>query len=800
MSNQEKRQQSVRAVTGTAYFYEDDWHALFDQDGIADGVFNDRLLLWINSQLSTSYQFLGDAMQAFAVDQGYINWSSMGDFALGSADPSFEDLLATENFDYFSSPRASVKTWYDAGYPTVRVEKGYGSGILQNLYWDQGYLWTSRFGGGVRADVWAGSDRLFVEIPYNQFALDLLPTSHPAALSADKRVLLNLSTPTSPFFAGYSTGTQDPSQHATQRGYALPAGLTHVSRDYFTMIALHAWAASEIHNPIQDTTTGLVRNWELDGSGNRRHFASWDIGVSNFGATAVPQLLMHTVTNEAGLAITASHAYQGRTWGVTGGNGESAGNATSFALNIMGPTNSLRGKLWALGIKKSAFTTRSNMLVTGIPRKLAALSAPSLATDQFEIAFPLNNQVIPMNLITQVADIPIRLFGKPNTEYQASWSGGAYASIGTSDANGYLAGALLAQAKGNGTLNVREGVSGTPRSRTDVAVGYFLVVMGESEPAGRNDNVTITVPTNFYRLDRVNRFAQNASENFYWKLLVQKIYDTYNCVVGVTLNALGSTFLVPVATEAHWDPYSARASIPNNYQQGFRFLERNQLEILTPNLFYWDVGKNDAAQASSESAFAAKFPEILTGYRALNSNFNFGLIMSGANGAVLDSRTDAIRRAQATLGYSTSGFTFLGSFAHLPTTEAGQVHFQTQAEKQAAIDVVWRHLNGAGSAPRYSSASRSGADLIITFTGGVSPLTRASAPSDLLGWAVSDGNGTRTVNSIAVSGLQATLTCDQTLSGTVTFSFCSGETGIGTTIRDSAATTPLPPVPFNASI
>jgi len=802
MSNQERRQQSVRAVTGTAYAYEGDWHALFDQDGIPPGFFNERMLAWINATLSGSYTNINDAMRAFAIDQGYSSWPEMGDFALGSPDPSFQDLLLNETFDFVASPTVCVKAWYDAGNPTVKVEKGYGSGIFQNLYWHQGYLWTNRFGSGQRADVWAGSSKLLVEIPYNQFASDLTVANHPAALAASKRVLLDLSTPTSPFFAGYSTGTQDASQHATERGYSLPTGLTHISNSYFTMLALHAFAAAEAHYPIQDTSTGSTRYWNFDGSTNKRHFANWDVAVSNFNTVSIPQLLIHEVDNNGSLAIPSGHGYYARTWGICAEALRSTGNATSYTLNLMGPVNSLRGKLWALCIKKSAFSNKANVRVGGIPAKLSALSAPSLATDAFEIAFPLAGEVIPMNLATELADIPIRLFGKPNTAYQASWNGGSYTSIGTSDANGYLAGSLTNQSKGNGTLSVREGGAGVAKTVANVAVGFLMVVMGESEPAGRNDNVTITVPSNFYRQDRTNKFSSNASENYYWKLLVQKIYDVYGCVINVTLNALGSTFIVPVSTQAHWDPSSARTSVANNYTQGFQNLERNHVDILTPNLFYWDIGKNDALQNSAEADFVTKFQEILSGYRSINSNVSFGLIMSGSNVGVTASRTDQIRRAQSTLGYSTSGFSFLGSFAHLPTTEAGGVHFKTQAEKQAAIDVVWRHFysGGSGSAPRYSSGSKSGADLILTFTGGVSPLTKASAASDLLGWAVSDGNGTRTVTAIAVSGLQVTLTCDQVLSGTVTVSFCSGQTGIGTTILDSATTTPLPPVPFNATV
>lgn len=81
MSQQGLKQASVRAVTGTTHTYEGDWHALFDSAGIAAGPYNGRLLAWINNYLTTSYNNLPQAMQAFAVNRGFNNWNSMGTFA-----------------------------------------------------------------------------------------------------------------------------------------------------------------------------------------------------------------------------------------------------------------------------------------------------------------------------------------------------------------------------------------------------------------------------------------------------------------------------------------------------------------------------------------------------------------------------------------------------------------------------------------------------------------------------------------------------------------------------------------------
>lgn len=109
MSNQELRQQSVRASTGTAYSYEGDWMALFGAAGITSGVFNERMLAWINAQLSSAYTNVNDAMRAFAVSQGVTTWNELGTFTVGvgsgptGAGIFLEDgtsFLLAENSDY----------------------------------------------------------------------------------------------------------------------------------------------------------------------------------------------------------------------------------------------------------------------------------------------------------------------------------------------------------------------------------------------------------------------------------------------------------------------------------------------------------------------------------------------------------------------------------------------------------------------------------------------------------------------------------------------------------------------------
>ena len=79
-TNSEAKQASVRGVTSTTATFNEDWLALFNARSIGAGTYNERLLAYINGELSTSYTDINLALQAFAVDQDDDNFSSMGTF------------------------------------------------------------------------------------------------------------------------------------------------------------------------------------------------------------------------------------------------------------------------------------------------------------------------------------------------------------------------------------------------------------------------------------------------------------------------------------------------------------------------------------------------------------------------------------------------------------------------------------------------------------------------------------------------------------------------------------------------
>ena len=79
-TTQEARQISIRAVTSTTGTHDEDWLALFTARSAPAGEYNERMLSYINTLLSTAYTNINDAKQALAANQSADNFSSMGTF------------------------------------------------------------------------------------------------------------------------------------------------------------------------------------------------------------------------------------------------------------------------------------------------------------------------------------------------------------------------------------------------------------------------------------------------------------------------------------------------------------------------------------------------------------------------------------------------------------------------------------------------------------------------------------------------------------------------------------------------
>ena len=82
MTNQGQLQASIRNLTGTENDYNGDWHALFDLDGIAQGEFNGRFILWLQGETGRSETDLNGLKQLYASQKGFYNWNSVNNVGL----------------------------------------------------------------------------------------------------------------------------------------------------------------------------------------------------------------------------------------------------------------------------------------------------------------------------------------------------------------------------------------------------------------------------------------------------------------------------------------------------------------------------------------------------------------------------------------------------------------------------------------------------------------------------------------------------------------------------------------------
>ncbi len=703
---------------------------------------------------------------------------------------------------FAGGPTALSYDWVTAARPVVQIEKGWASGTFVDLYaHSDGGLYTQARGGTLVDSTYAGANKLLVHRIYNQGGSNPA-TDYISAISDDKRVILDVTVPTNPAFAGYSTGSQDANQHATIRGYTLPATVTLKTNDHpLTIVAIHEWTGAHDENLVQDDVLGTTAT--IFNRGNYRSYLSWAVNVSNTpssaaGADSVPVVWTHWAKNDV-TGIATNWTNDAMVNGVHHAAGVVPSSATTKTLTLFGPTNSLRGRNYGVLLFQTT-QALADMVSGGITKRAARLVSGRIQTDKPSIGYPILNCVIPMSLTTQKADIPVRLIGKPSKAYEASWNGGAYTSVGTTDANGYLAGALAAQDKGNGTFNIREVGGTTPIAIANVAVGIVIAATGESGAAGRGDDVTVTIPAGSLRFTNT-RANWTATTKQWWKLVAQKYYDTYGCVIGVCTVATGSTFFYknsPVQ-EGNWAVTPNAANAEQSGTAAAAMLA-SQFDLFSPNIWIWDIGLNDASLATTKSQFKTRFEALLANYRTRsgNSSLVFAPIISGPNSTVDGDWTAEIRNAEAELWDEANGFIPAGCFAHLAVGADG-VHLWTTADKEAARDVLWRTVYGEGRGPKFSSASASGTSVIVNLTGGISPMT-ISGGANVAGWTVSDGGGALTVSNVAVSTMQVTLTVNRTVSGTVSIKWAHASTAIGTTLKDSGTVTPLPPEPFQTTV
>lgn len=503
------------------------------------------------------------------------------------------------------------------------------------------------------------------------------------------------------------------------------------------------------------------------------------------------------------LCIAGGQAYrngvaEGTPTGTWGGGG---------ALSIyIGASHIFSGAAAYITAKVRAFALYNSILdADQVLLRAQAMSVLS-PTAAITIDSPSSYQVFQRDGSDQ-ADIVISgtYAGSP-TAIEASWNGGSYATIDASPAGGAFSGSLSAQAVGQGTLSVRFTNQTTVIDTADfVGIGDVFIVAGQSNGEGHATNHQIYSHASL----KASMFREGAGAwqelddpsdsdsvgGSAWPLLATLHMAAEGVPVGFITTAEGSTGLANLA--AHWQKGGG-----GKYENCLLSVANSGITGAVAMLWY--QGETDARDSVTQAAYQTALSQMLDDFQ---SDLWAGLPLicaqighDVAGGFPDRSEQDAIRLAQIDRWVNDADI-YPGPLTYDMDLSGGDgIHIKTDAHIGALANRWWRTIQAAlfGGAeaargPQFSTATRSGTTVTVTFTGGEGSLQNQT---DTTGWRFTDDGTPITINGAAANGTNAVdLTLASTPAGTELISFGSGNDAAGATLSDSG-TYPLPPEPF----
>lgn len=435
---------------------------------------------------------------------------------------------------------------------------------------------------------------------------------------------------------------------------------------------------------------------------------------------------------------------------------------------------------------------------------LAAGSEADPSADAVTITTPVQYQTYQRDGSDQ-ADITITgtYTGSP-TAIEASFNGGAYATIDASPAAGAYSGTLSNQAAGQGTLTVRwTNNTAINATKADVGIGDVFVVAGQSNAEGRGTNARsyshATLKATVFRQDDAWANGNDPTDTGTlngspWPLLATLHMAAEGVPVAFITTATGSTGLVG----GTWTKNGTE------YADCVQTIDNSGVNGVTAVL--WHQGENDANNSVSANDYATALSTFLNDLQSDTGFASMKLVCANtgykSTGGVARSDVDNIRLGQLQ-AVANDADILPGPILYDVDLSGGDgVHFATDAQMLTLAQRWWRTLHAhffggseSARAPQFVSAMLNGDAITVTFTGGQGNL---AGQTDTTGWLVTDDGTPVTVDSAAASGTNAVvLTLASTPTGTVAVSFGSFNDAAGSTLKDSG-TYPMPPEPVVA--
>lgn len=402
------------------------------------------------------------------------------------------------------------------------------------------------------------------------------------------------------------------------------------------------------------------------------------------------------------------------------------------------------------------------------------------------------------------ADIQIQgYYSGLATTIEARWNGGAWSAIATVAGTGSWRGSLPAQSAGQGTLDVRAANNtGNVISKAYVGVGDVIWPCGQSNTAGMFTNLQgyshPTLKASKFMKDRgwSEYSDQSAAYNgagSIWGPVATLIMAYTGVPVAIVNCGIGSTALV----NGPWNAVNGSAFDQAVYS--FKQLGSNGVLCVVYHQGESDTtGVSRAAYNAALDAIAAAF-QSQTGYA-----FKMVVAQIGTVNASTAPNIDAIRYAISDAWNDNPDVAWGPSFYDVVMTDG--LHLTTDAQAlmgaarwmRAIRKQVFKDPLSEGRGPRFLSASYAGTNIDIQLQDGVAPLVLGASPT--IGWAVSDAGGAKTVSGVTLITGGLRVTVNSTLTGPVSVSLGSGNSGAGNTIKDSGAIAPYPIEPFSVTL
>lgn len=402
------------------------------------------------------------------------------------------------------------------------------------------------------------------------------------------------------------------------------------------------------------------------------------------------------------------------------------------------------------------------------------------------------------------ADIDIEgtYTGTP-TAIEASFNGGAYATIDASPSGNAFSGTLSAQAAGQGTLTVRfTNDTGVTDTVANVGIGDVFVVAGQSNALGQGSNArsyshASLKATKFMQndawaecTDHTDSSPGTAAGSCYPLLATRIMAKTGYPVAFITTATNGTGLVNPSTWTKNGTEYAdCVQTITNSGVNGVKAV-------------LWYQGEADATNAVTKAAYKTALSTFLNDLQTDTGFSLMKLVCATLGHRLLAGQNaddyNAIRMAHVELWSGGDADVLFGPTTYdVNLSTPVEDHFASDTQLQTLADRWYRcigyHFYGEthGRGPTISSAAYSGSIVVVTLTGGVSPLVNGD---DATGWSVADNGGARTINGASQNGYVITLLVDQPLVGPVTVSFAHFNDAVGSTLKDSG-TYPLPPEP-----